>query len=131
VIPSHVLVEFGSLLRSFVARRSLTSRDASEIFFSVDAMAALNYWDDTVAARAMQVATRLGQSDTFDSTGYAIAERLGAEFRVWTGASPMPPQPLSCPASASSPDSRKGPDFPAPFVDGGRLSPAARATSAR
>jgi hypothetical protein len=45
-------------------------------------MAALNYWDETVAARAMQVATRLGQSDTFDSTGYAIAERLGAESWV-------------------------------------------------
>ncbi len=37
---------------------------------------------DAVLARAWSFAGQLGQSDVFDSLGYAIAEEIGAEF--WT-----------------------------------------------
>lgn len=71
------------MLRKLVARGSIAPNDAEGVFESLLGVEArvVGSGRETVR-RGMELATRLGQSDTFDSTGYAIAERLGAEFWV-------------------------------------------------
>lgn len=39
-------------------------------------------WQSGAAVEGFELAVRLGQSDTFDATGYVIAQRYGAEFWV-------------------------------------------------
>jgi hypothetical protein len=75
-------VEFHSGLRKLWARRRISDLRAREV---LSELVALEYdvgWVDGAADRGFDLASRLNQSDTFDSTGYAVAEALGADFWV-------------------------------------------------
>jgi hypothetical protein len=39
-------------------------------------------WPSGIAERGFELAVQLNHSDTFDTTGYAVAEALSAEFWV-------------------------------------------------
>ncbi len=82
VIPLHVLVEFASILRSLTVRRRLSGADSHVIFEALLGISTLQSWHEEAPRRGFALVIRLGQSDTFDATGYAVAERLGAEFWV-------------------------------------------------
>jgi predicted nucleic acid-binding protein len=82
-VPSTFLVEFMSVLRKAVARRRYLQQEADEI---LKVLRAINPTiiepTTTTLDRAWQLSIQLGQSDVFDSLGYALAEEIGAEF--WT-----------------------------------------------
>ena len=76
-------LEFPSLLRKLVNRRQMASADARDLHerllgLTIDIVPI----DDALLRRAWDIATDLGQSDTFDALGYATAEAYDAEF--WT-----------------------------------------------
>jgi predicted nucleic acid-binding protein len=78
-----IYAEFPSVLRRFVNQRTLRASRADELlnwFLDLDI-------EPLVPTRALQerswaIASRLGQSDTFDAMGYAVAEAIEGEF--WT-----------------------------------------------
>jgi predicted nucleic acid-binding protein len=82
VTDAH-LVEFFSTLRKLVTRRSLGVADANAMRGQVSAtISALIPVTEHDAHAAFVLATRLGQSDIFDTAGYVVAQRLGLEFWV-------------------------------------------------
>ena len=82
VLPPHVLVEFASMLRGFVVRGGMPPREGKALLDALLDTTFLVYSHDDSYRRGFELATVLGQSDAFDATGYAIAERLNAEFWV-------------------------------------------------
>lgn len=82
VVPPHVVIEFGSLVRKAVSRGRIEPTEAVAVFQDVMNLGRRASFSESVLERGFDIATRLGQSDTFDATGYAIAEALDGEF--WT-----------------------------------------------
>ncbi len=76
------MVEFHSVLRKLWARRRISDLRAREVLSELVALEYDVVWVDGAADRGFELATQLNQSDTFDTTGYAVAEALGAEFWV-------------------------------------------------
>ena len=78
-----IVVEFFSLLRKLVNRGVLPLTDAAGVRrdFSATIAAFLPITEHDAHAGFL-LATRLGQSDIFDATGYIVAERHDVEFWV-------------------------------------------------
>ena len=76
------LVEFLSLVRKLRTRGSLSEAEAERVFASLAGGVTLVAMDEHDGLEGYALATQLGQSDTFDATGYVVARRLGAEFWV-------------------------------------------------
>ena len=81
--PAVLVTEFSSLLRKLMARRQVERALADRLLrdllsFRIELVPT----DEQLLLRAWDIATDLGQSDTFDALGYATAEAYGAEF--WT-----------------------------------------------
>jgi len=81
-VPSFALIEFGSLLRKAATRGSLSSAEANRLFAVAMAAADVAQVEPSVLQSAYVLATRINQPDTFDTTGYALAQSLNAEFWV-------------------------------------------------
>jgi len=83
VAAAVLFVEFPSLLRRMVARGQLDRADGEAIFdiFRRLPIRSVNTSPGNLQ-RAWDLSKTLGQSDTFDSMGYAIAESENAAF--WT-----------------------------------------------
>ena len=82
LVAPHILVEFTTALRKLEVRGSLTEHEVQNALADLSRLELRVLSRVDAYPRGMELATRLRQSDTFDSTGYAIAERLGAEFWV-------------------------------------------------
>jgi predicted nucleic acid-binding protein len=82
VLPEHAFVEFGSLLRKSVTRRTLAPAEATQTLLSLFQIGRLVSANGFTLRAAFDLATRLNQPDTFDTTGYALAQSLNAEFWV-------------------------------------------------
>ena len=82
-VSGPILVEFFSVLRKLVMRGNLAIIDANDIRRALS-RSVTGVWPATEhdAQSAFVLATRLGQSDIFDTTGYVIAQRNDAEFWV-------------------------------------------------
>jgi predicted nucleic acid-binding protein len=83
VLAPSVLVEFYSLLRKLVVRGRLEAQDAADIaaaLLLIPTIQAESTGADAI--EGFRLAARLGQSDTFDATGYVVARRHGTEFWV-------------------------------------------------
>ena len=81
--PSLLFSEFPSLLRKLISQRRLTPSEGEVLF---ELFRLLPVEPVNVTARSLQeswdLATRLGQSDTFDSMAYVVAVDQGAT--LWT-----------------------------------------------
>ncbi len=78
-----VMVEFLSLLRKLTNKGTLSTRESDVIRQRLSAtIAAFLPITEHDAHAGYLVAARLGQSDTFDATGYVLAQRHGVEFWV-------------------------------------------------
>lgn len=75
-------VEFKSFIRKSITRRHLTSREGTEIVRRLRFASRIVHATDDLLERGFELATRLGQSDTFDATGYVLAVANGADFWV-------------------------------------------------
>lgn len=82
LVTPPVMVEFHSLLRKLTLRGTMTSADATTALADMAAYQPRVEWQSGAAVEGFELAVRLGQSDTFDATGYVIAQRYGAEFWV-------------------------------------------------
>jgi predicted nucleic acid-binding protein len=82
VLTPPVLVEFDSVLRALLRRRVLTDLEAADVRLAVRELQARVEWRVGIEDRGFELARLLNASDTFDTTGYAVAEALGAEFWV-------------------------------------------------
>jgi len=83
LLTSLTLVEFGSLTRKLRNQGSLTTTESEAIFEQLLAVPhSLVPVTTADIAAGYRLAAVLGQSDTFDSTGHAVAQRLHAEFWV-------------------------------------------------
>ncbi len=82
LVTPLVLVEFHSLLRKLTLRGTLTSTDVANALADMASYQPRMAWEPGVELEGFELAVRLGQSDTFDATGYVIARRYGAEFWV-------------------------------------------------
>ena len=81
--PAVLFSEFPSLLRKLIARRHLEVGEGARILRALIALKVeVVPTDERLILRAWDIATDLGQSDTFDALGYATAEAYDAEF--WT-----------------------------------------------
>jgi predicted nucleic acid-binding protein len=82
VVPLHVVVEFGSLLRKVVNQRRIAQHEAQAAFREVMELGDTLSPSEETLLYGFELASRLEQSDTFDATGYALAEAVAGEF--WT-----------------------------------------------
>jgi hypothetical protein len=82
VLTPTVLVEFDSVLRALLRRRVLTDLEADDVRLAVRELHARIEWRIGIEDRGFELARLLGETDTFDTTGYAVAEALGADFWV-------------------------------------------------
>lgn len=82
IVPLPMVVEFGSLLRKSVTQGRITGPEARAVYFEMLDIAESVSPPQEVLRRGYELAEELGQSDTFDSTGYALAEAFDGEF--WT-----------------------------------------------
>lgn len=82
VIPAPLIVEFGSLVRKAANLGRVSVVEAQEIFSYVFDLKAIMDVTPGLLSRGYEIAEKLSQSDTFDSTGYVLAEAVGGEF--WT-----------------------------------------------
>lgn len=83
ICADSMFVEFTSLLRKFVNQQRLSGQVAAVVLdelleFRIELIPV----HEALVRRAFEIATQLGQSDTFDAMGYAVAEAEGGEF--WT-----------------------------------------------
>lgn len=79
--PALVFSEFPSVLRKLENKGQLAKQDAERLFdiFRRLKLTAVNS-SDRLLQRSWSLARELGQSDTFDSMGYAVAEAAKAPF---------------------------------------------------
>lgn len=81
VWDGHVF-EVASVLRKAVTRRRLDSANARAILQRVLVEHAVVTANESLILAGFELASRLGQSDTFDATGYLVAAANGADFWV-------------------------------------------------
>lgn len=83
VAPAVLFSEFPSLVRKLVNRRTITREEGNAIFdeFRFFAIDSINVTQRSLM-ESWDLATRLGQSDTFDSMAYVVAVDQGAT--LWT-----------------------------------------------
>ena len=80
---SSTLIEFGSLIRKLTTRQQLSvteSRDLMEQARDLATTFVAVSIEDVV--EGFELSVRLGQSDSFDATGYVVAQRLSASFWI-------------------------------------------------
>jgi predicted nucleic acid-binding protein len=76
-------LEYPSLLRRLISQRRLAQDEGDALFGAFLASDIIPVPLSTpLQERAWELARRLGQSDTFDAMGYAVAEEIDGEF--WT-----------------------------------------------
>ncbi len=101
MLVPHVLVEFDTLLRKFVARGSLSRADAAGIHAVLGDLAHIQHWFDGAHERGFELSTAMGQSDTFDSTGYRSRSALAGSSGFQTGGLPPLPKRTVLPTSVT------------------------------
>lgn len=82
LVPGFLLIEFSTLLRKLSVRRGLSAREVGEIIDLVGQIIIPVPDLHGLHATALDLATDLGQSDTFDAAAYLTAQHYRADF--WT-----------------------------------------------
>lgn len=82
ILTPPTVVEFHSVLRKLCNRGRISDRRSRQVLSALEELEYGVTWPEGAAERGFELATQLGHSDTFDTTGYAVAEALGAEFWV-------------------------------------------------
>jgi predicted nucleic acid-binding protein len=82
VVAAYVPIEFASLLRKLVVRGRHTEQEAFDGLHAFERLAIIVEDSGPHLREGLRLAALFNHSDTFDATGYALAQSLGAEFWV-------------------------------------------------